>query len=43
MKVLNKNFLLKAKQLRYAVREKNILKLIDHPFLIKLYSSFQVQ
>ena len=42
MKVLNKKYLLEKKQLRYAVREKNILKLIDHPFLVKMYSSFQV-
>lgn len=42
MKVLNKKYLLDKKQLRYAVREKNVLKLLDHPFLIKLYSAFQV-
>ena len=43
MKILNKKALLDKKQLRYAVREKNILKLLNHEFLVKLYWSFQVK
>jgi protein-serine/threonine kinase len=31
------------KQLKYAVIEATILKKIDHPFIIKLYYSFQTQ
>lgn len=43
MKVLNKKYLLDKKQLRYAVREKNIFKILDHPFLIKLHCAFQAK
>lgn len=41
MKVINKKQLIKNQQLRYAVTECNVLKQIDHPFIIKLHYSFQ--
>lgn len=41
MKVLNKKKLLTKKQLRYAVTESNILKKMDHPFVITLHYAFQ--
>ena len=41
MKVLKKAFLVKNNHLRYAITEANILKLSDHPFVIKLHYSFQ--
>ena len=41
MKVLNKSDLLSKKQLKYAISECNILKQMDHPFILKLHYSFQ--
>lgn len=41
MKSLNKDFLRKRNQLKYAINEGKILKLLDHPFIIKLHYSFQ--
>ena len=41
LKVLNKKKLNAKKQLKYAVGEANILKKVDHPFVIKLHYSFQ--
>ena len=41
LKVLNKQRLIKKKQLKYAVGEANILKKVECPFIIKLYYSFQ--
>ena len=41
MKVLNKKYLFERKQLRYAISECNILKQMDHPFILKLHYSFQ--
>jgi serine/threonine protein kinase len=43
LKVENKKQLMSKKQLKYAVMEANILKKLDHPFIIKLYYSFQTQ
>jgi hypothetical protein len=40
MKVLKKAFLVKNNHLRYAITECNILKLSNHPFVIKLHYSF---
>jgi len=40
MKVLKKAFLVKNNHLRYAITEANILKLSNHPFVIKLHFSF---
>ena len=41
MKVINKNLLIRRKQLKYAVSECSILKKCDCPFIVKLYYSFQ--
>ena len=41
MKVLKKKSLIENNQLKYAISEKNILKKLDHPFIIKLHFSFQ--
>lgn len=41
MKVINKKYLIKNQQLRYAVTECNVLKLLNHPFIIKLHYAFQ--
>ena len=41
MKVLKKAFLVKNNHLKYAITECNILRLSNHPFVIKLHSSFQ--
>ena len=41
MKVINKNLLMRKKQLKYAVGESSILKKCDCPFIVKLYYSFQ--
>lgn len=41
MKVLNKKKLMVKKHLKYAISETNILKKINHPFIIQLHHSFQ--
>jgi serine/threonine protein kinase len=41
MKVLNKKFLIKNNQLKYAITECNVLKQAASPFLLTLYYSFQ--
>ena len=41
MKVLNKKFLMKNRQLRYAITECNVLKQAKSPFILTLYYSFQ--
>ena len=41
MKVLSKEFLEKQDQLKYAIVECNVLKLVNHPFIMKLHWSFQ--
>ena len=41
MKVLRKAFLVKNNHLKYAITECNILRLSNHPFVIRLHSSFQ--
>lgn len=41
MKVINKKYLIKNQQLRYAVTECNVLKQLSHPFIIKLHYAFQ--
>ena len=40
MKVLRKAFLVKNNHLKYAITECNILRLSNHPFVIRLHSSF---
>ena len=41
MKVLNKKFLMKNNQLKYAITECNVLKQAASPFILTLYYSFQ--
>eukprot|EP00826_Nyctotherus_ovalis_P029763 TRINITY_DN2360_c0_g3_i2.p1 TRINITY_DN2360_c0_g3~~TRINITY_DN2360_c0_g3_i2.p1 ORF type:complete len:539 (-),score=158.89 TRINITY_DN2360_c0_g3_i2:393-2009(-) len=41
MKVISKTFLFKTKQLKYAISESQVLKAVNHPFIIKLHFSFQ--
>ena len=41
MKVIDKQYLIRNHQLRYAITECNILKQSNHPFIIKLHYSFQ--
>ena len=41
MKVINKNLLIRKKQLKYAVGDCSVLKKCDCPFIVKLYYSFQ--
>lgn len=41
MKVLNKELLMMKRQIKYAQSEANILKNSNHPFLLKMYFSFQ--
>ena len=43
MKVINKNFLIKNHQLRYAITECNVLKQANSPFILTLYYSFQTE
>jgi serine/threonine protein kinase/ankyrin repeat protein len=43
MKVINKNFLIKKRQLRYAVTECNVLKQANSPFILTLHYSFQTE
>ena len=43
MKVINKNFLIKNHQLRYAITERNILRQVKSPFILTLYYSFQTE
>lgn len=40
MKMLRKAFLYKNRHLKYAVSECNILKQLNHPFIVKLYFAF---
>ncbi len=41
MKVINKKFLMKNNQLKYAITECNVLKLATSPFILTLYYAFQ--
>ena len=43
MKVINKNFLIKNHQLRYAITECNVLKQVSSPFILSLHYSFQTE
>ena len=43
MKVINKNFLIRNHQLRYAITECNVLKQVKSPFILTLYYSFQTE
>ena len=41
LKILEKEYLLKTKQIKQIMSEKMILRDIDHPFIIKCHSTFQ--
>ena len=41
MKAMKKSFLIMNNQIKYAVSEAAIMKMLDHPFLLKLLYSFQ--
>lgn len=41
MKVVSKNFLHKTKQLKYAISESQVLRIVNHPFIIKMHYAFQ--
>lgn len=41
LKSLNKEFLKKRRQLKHSINEGKLLKLLDHPFVVKLHYSFQ--
>lgn len=41
MKILKKKFIEKRKQENHVMVERNILVEVDHPFIVKLYYSFQ--
>lgn len=41
MKVLNKDRILAQNLLKYVKAERNILSIMNHPFIIKLYYAFQ--
>lgn len=41
LKILNKRHQIEQQQVQHAVNENNILQMIDHPFIVKHYGSFQ--
>jgi serine/threonine protein kinase len=41
MKSMKKQFLIGNNQIKYAVSEAEIMKELDHPFVLKLYYTFQ--
>ena len=41
VKVLKKKFIIKEKKVAYVSREKEALAMTNHPFLVKLYFTFQ--
>ncbi|ORZ15160.1 kinase-like domain-containing protein [Absidia repens] len=41
MKVLNKEVVVRSKQIEHTVNERNVLMSVDYPFLIKLWGTFQ--
>jgi serine/threonine protein kinase len=43
MKVLRKNDVIQSRHVRHVMAERNILKVCAHPFIVKLYYSFQTQ
>eukprot|EP00457_Paulinella_chromatophora_P001379 gb/GEZN01001381.1/.p1 GENE.gb/GEZN01001381.1/~~gb/GEZN01001381.1/.p1 ORF type:complete len:874 (+),score=102.83 gb/GEZN01001381.1/:99-2720(+) len=43
MKVLRKNDVIQSRHVRHVMAERNILKMCAHPFIVKLYYSFQTQ
>ncbi len=43
MKILPKDKVIKNNLIRYALTERKIMALVDHPFVIKLNYSFQTE
>ena len=43
MKVISKRFLVQNMQLRYAISECNILKKLDHEFIVRMHFAFQTE
>ncbi|KAL4429957.1 hypothetical protein ABPG74_000323 [Tetrahymena malaccensis] len=43
MKVLQKNKMMKSNVIKYALTERNVLSLSNHPFIVKLNYSFQTE
>ena len=41
MKVISKSYLFRTKQLKYALSESKLLKIVNHPFVIKMHFAFQ--
>ena len=41
VKIMDKNFIKKEKKVKYVLKEKNILTKVSHPFIVKLFYSFQ--
>ncbi len=42
MKAMKKSFLIMNNQIKYAVSEAQIMKELDHPYILKLHYAFQV-
>lgn len=42
LKKMNKFFILKEKQINHIKEEKSILSIIEHPFIVKMFSSFNL-
>jgi len=41
MKAISKRYLLRTQQLKYALSESQLLKVVNHPFIIKMHYAFQ--
>ncbi len=41
MKILRKHDVIRLKQVEHIMNEKNVLQQLDHPFIVKLYKTFQ--
>ena len=41
VKIMDKSFIKKEKKVKYVLKEKNILTKVSHPFIVKLFYSFQ--
>ena len=41
VKILDKRHIIREKKVQYVSREKEVLTLLNHPFFVKLYFTFQ--
>ena len=41
MKALKKNEIVRNRQIEHTVNEKHILEMLDHPFIVRLFGTFQ--